>query len=89
MTNYTIEEKLTVWLTLRTKGIPSELINMIWKKMLSEKTNDAMLEPPSAPKKQISNRTRNMMERWHMNGIWERHVRNIQFEEIDSIYIQN
>ena len=90
MVYYTIQDKTSVWLCLEQQGLTTDVIEKIWKTMLDEKEKDAYNNtPPPAPKKKISERTTKMMNRWITNGIWERHKRNIQFDEINPIFIQN
>lgn len=75
---YTIEEKTNIFLCFQEQDLPIDLVNKIWNMFLDIRKDD--IECPKAPKKEISTRTKNMMERWRHNGIWIRHVRNIQLE---------
>ena len=67
---YTLETKVTCWLSLQAQDIPVDIINDIWKKVL--KIEEEERRPPPVKKKHaiskkkhaISKRTVNMMERW-------------------------
>jgi hypothetical protein len=88
MAYYTLEEKTTFWLSLQKNKMPNDIINVIWENVLEQKRLDVLNTPPPTPqKKGIRKRTLKMMDRWRLNGQWERHVRNIQFEDMDPKFI--
>lgn len=90
MALYTQKDKTTVWLSLQNNNLPSDIINVIWKNVLEQKKLDFLDSSPPILKKKsqgISKRTQMMMDRWLMNGRWNRHVRNVQYEEINPIFL--
>lgn len=78
MAYYTLEEKTNLWLSLSASGLPPDVINHIWSLYLQQKT-----DPPP-----ISIKTQRMMDRWKRNGQFLKHVRNIQFEDMDPRLIR-
>ena len=89
MALYTQEEKTTIFLSLSENNIPIDIANVIWNNVMDDRKKEIENKPPSAPmKKGISERTQKMMDRWRRNGQWIRHVRNVQFEEMDPRFLQ-
>lgn len=82
MAYYTLEEKTNFWLCLSSKAIPPDIINYIWTIYLQQKNSSQPVEP------KISIKTQRMMSRWKRNGQFFKHIRNIQFEDMDPRFIQ-
>lgn len=80
---FTLEEKTTFWLSLLANNIPVDVIDKIWNELLEIRKREQERIVPLAPKKKISQRIINMMERWRKNGQWIRHVHKIKFENLD------
>lgn len=77
-TTFSLSEKSQFWLVFSSFDIPSDIINVIWNFHLH---NSVLVLPPAPKKFRFSNRVNSMINRWHDNGRWLRHCRNIQFDD--------